>query len=265
MLALKTVLPSIVLGAGFASALTNNCLNSLKGLLTNPDAACLNAPALLQIAINQDVPVTIGNWLNGFCASGECSSESITKIVANVTTGCVEDITAIGISATQTEITGVVDSIAQRVFPTARKVACLKDTTSGLFCPVEMITSLEGIIGKLGIEDLSWFNLVQDAKTLLSSPETKPELACSQCVQSAYSVARGDFSEVLGREEVSDALVNVCGAEFISAPAGELSPNVQASANTAAFLAETPNSATSTLSRAAWSLGALGALFSLLL
>lgn len=265
MLAPKTLLPTLVLGAGFASALTQNCLTSLKGLLTNPEAACLNAPALLQIAINQDVPATIGNWLNGFCAGGECTSESITKIVANVTTGCVEDINAIGISASQTEITGVVDSIAQRVFPTARKVACLKDTTSNQFCPVEMITSLEGIIGKLGIEDLSWFNLVQDAKTLLTSPQTKPELACSQCVQSAYSVARGDFEDVLGREEVSNALVDTCGADFISAPAGQLSPNVQESANTAAFLAETPNSASSTFGKAAWSLGALATIFSLLL
>ncbi|KAH8828505.1 hypothetical protein DL96DRAFT_1815720 [Flagelloscypha sp. PMI_526] len=260
MLAPKTLLPTLLLGAGFAHALTDTCIQSLKGFLTNPDAACLNAPALLQIAVNQNVPLTIGNWLDGFCSAGECSQDAIANVVANVTGGCIDDLKTIGISASQGDVQSTVTSIAQKVFPVARRIACLKDTSKNQFCPVEIITNLESIIGPLGVDDLSWFNLLQDAKSLLTSSQTKSEIACSQCMKSAFSVAREEFGDVLSSEAVSDTLVDVCGADFIAAPAGQLGDNVSQTASTASFAAQSPNSASS-MSQAVWFMASVAAAF----
>jgi hypothetical protein len=107
-------------------SLSSACTTALTGLLTSPDAACLNPTSLLSYAVSsqKSIPDTIDQWLTGLCASGSCSNDSLAQVVTNVTTGCNAELAQVGIS---TDANDSIINIVQQAYPTARKVVCLKE------------------------------------------------------------------------------------------------------------------------------------------
>lgn len=109
-------------------SLTSSCSTTLQGLLTAPEAGCLNLPALLTFIINPDksVPQTVNTWLTGLCGVESCTNQDIATVVANVTQGCSEDFSKANVDSMGLQSTII--NIAQQTYPTIRKVACLKES-----------------------------------------------------------------------------------------------------------------------------------------
>jgi intracellular sulfur oxidation DsrE/DsrF family protein len=73
------------------------------------------------------------------------------------------------------------------------------------------VTNLESVIGQLGLDDLSFMNLLDDAKQLLDSGIQ--QVACTNCIKEAYTIARQDFPDQVSI--INDQVIDVCGVEFI--------------------------------------------------
>jgi len=227
------VLVAAAAGAGLVSAqsisLSSACTTALTGLLTSPDAACLNPTSLLSYAVSsqKSIPDTIDQWLTGLCASGSCSNDSLAQVVTNVTTGCNAELAQVGIS---TDANDSIINIVQQAYPTARKVVCLKDDSTNKLCVPETISNLESIIGKLGVNDLSFVNLAADVNQLIASG--LPNITCTNCIKEAYTIARQDFPDIFSNGDISSPIVSLCGASFID---GSHPDDISETANSKTF------------------------------
>jgi len=204
----STTFVTFAAAAGLASAqsISSDCTNSLKGILTSPEAACLNPSSLLSffVGTNQSVPDTINNWLSGLCSTGFCSNDTLAAVVSNITTGCASDLSSAnaGVPATLT-------TLVQQVYPTARSIMCLKDNASSKLCVTETLQSLEDIVGKLSLTDLDIGTLVGDFTKVVSGAAN---LACTNCVKAAFNLASPITQQFPQAVEGIDAL---CGSNFI--------------------------------------------------
>ena len=140
-------------------------------LLASPDAACLNLSAFLSVAIKpKDTSIvdTVNNWATGtmhpceedcrtnsrshacldlgLCSTAPCSNQTIAAVATNITSGCSSDITA----ATGSDSFSVprLIQIVQTVYPTERKVVCLKKLVNRIY----KLLALKLIIIQLGLE-----------------------------------------------------------------------------------------------------------------
>ncbi|KAF8919758.1 hypothetical protein CPB85DRAFT_1275205 [Mucidula mucida] len=237
---------SLVLTAGLASAqisLSSSCTDSVKGLLTSPDAACMNPAALLSFVVGTErsVPNTINKWLTGLCSKGTCSDASLEAMVANVTTGCSDDLAGIGAPE---DIGSTVLDIVKQVYPTARQVACLKDDSADQLCATQTLINLESIVGQLTLDDLSFFNLFADVQKLLSSGISA--FACTSCTKEAFTIARENFPDVVS--QVNDQAIDLCGVSFID---GNIADNVTQTATDGVFTAVVTDDQNGALMRSA--------------
>ncbi|KAJ6625513.1 hypothetical protein B0H10DRAFT_614163 [Mycena sp. CBHHK59/15] len=189
--------------AGLASAqsLSTDCTNSLKGVLTSPDAACLNPSSLLSffVGTNQSIPDTFNNWLNGLCATGFCSNETLATVISNVTTGCASDLQGISLGVPES-----VTQYVQEVYPTARSVMCLKD--SNQLCVTESLNNLEDVVGKLSVNDLNLGTLLVDLQKVVASAHN---LACTNCTKAAFNLL-----SPLQIPDLASSIDSICGANF---------------------------------------------------
>ncbi|KAK0212785.1 hypothetical protein DFS33DRAFT_1392211 [Desarmillaria ectypa] len=222
-----------VVGAGMVSAqslsLTSNCTDSLKALLTSPDSACMNPSALLSFVVGtqRSIPDTINNWLSGLCSQGSCTDKSIEAMVTNVTTGCSQELASVGAPL---NVKDIVLNAVKQTYPTARNIACLFDTSSNEFCATKTLSDLETVIGQLTLDDLSFFNITDDAQKLIQSGVEN--LACTSCIKEGFTLAREAFPDVVSRID-SDA-TQLCGDSFIDGSAPE---NVSQTAVSGVFTA----------------------------
>jgi len=216
MLAHKSfVLASVVFGAGLISAqsfsLSSSCTDTLKDFLTSPDAACLNPSAFLSFAISsssqQSIPDLINTWLNGVCTTGSCTNDTLAAVVTKFMTGCSQDLASFGASGVSSD---EVISIVQQVYPTARKVVCLKDDNASQLCVTKTLTSVENTIGKLSFTDLSFLNIITDFKNLLANGKS---LTCTDCTKEAFTLVTQDFPAILN--DVNSEAQDICGASFV--------------------------------------------------
>ncbi|KAJ7188111.1 hypothetical protein C8R46DRAFT_1023578 [Mycena filopes] len=223
--------------AGLASAqsISAGCTDSLKALLTNSDAACLNPSALLSFFVGnaQSVPDTVNNWLNGLCAVGTCSNDTLAAVVANVTMGCAADLGS-GVGSTVTEI-------VQEVYPTVRSIMCLKDDASNKLCVTETLTNLETLVGKLSFSDFNLGTAFTDFQKVLTGAAN---LACTSCVKAAFRLAAPlPIVQQFPQAEQQAALQvdAICGANFIenSASDSDSQDGVTQTATTEAFTTKT--------------------------
>ncbi|KAE9411340.1 hypothetical protein BT96DRAFT_8537 [Gymnopus androsaceus JB14] len=82
-------------------SLSQGCESAVEGLLTSPDAACLNPSALLSFVLGSDagsIPSTVNSWLTGICSTGSCTNDSISSVVTNVASACSSELSSLGIS-----------------------------------------------------------------------------------------------------------------------------------------------------------------------
>lgn len=107
--------------------ISSACQKSLTGIISSPDAACLNPTGLLPIFLggsNTSIVPALNNWLAGFCSVAPCSNQTLANIVTNITAGCTTELKALGLGSGSTaEVTTTV----QQFYPTVRNVLCLKE------------------------------------------------------------------------------------------------------------------------------------------
>jgi len=227
--------------AGLASAqsLSTGCTNSLKAILTSPEAACLNPSSLLSffVGTDQSVPDTVNNWLTGLCSTGFCSNDTLAAVVTNVTTGCASDLGG-GIPATITQI-------VQEVYPTVRSIVCLKDDASNQLCVTETLNNIQDIIGKLSFSDLNIGTVFGDFQKILVGAAN---LACTGCTKAAFSLASqvsllSQFPQA--QQQAASQIDALCGANFIENSTSDSQDNVSQTAVNEAFTSSKSNSALS--------------------
>ncbi|PBK74488.1 hypothetical protein ARMSODRAFT_593025 [Armillaria solidipes] len=220
-----------VVGAGMVSAqsisLSSNCTDSLKSLLTSPDSACMNPSALLSFVVgtDQSIPNTINNWLSGLCSQGSCSDESIEAMVTNVTTGCTQELASVGAPL---DVRDIVLNAVKQTYPTARNIACLFDTSSNEYCAAKTLSDLESVIGQFTLDDLSFFNLTDDAQKLIQSGVEN--LACTSCIKEGFTLAREAFPDIVS--QIDSEATQLCGDSFID---GSVPENVSQTAVSGVF------------------------------
>jgi hypothetical protein len=208
-------------------SLSQGCQNSLEGLLTSPDAACLNPSALLSFAVGNNagnIQAAISTWLTGICSSGACTNQSIANVMTNLTSGCSNELSEFGISVSSIQSEAI--SIAQQVYPTVRQVACLKDDSQNQFCALETINNLQTVIGN--ITDLTVLNLFMDAEKLFANGVQN--VACTDCMKESFSVAKSNFPSIVADAEPEAQAL--CGASFLD---GNLPSTISQTANNAVF------------------------------
>jgi len=232
MLVIQTVV--VLAGAGLAAAqslsVSSNCQNTLKGLIASPDAACLNPSAILSFVVGAEKSITktIDTWLSGVCSQGSCTDATLQSVVQNITSGCAQDLGSAPVDQ--------IVSIVQKAYPTVRKMVCLKDDKTNNLCVSDTFSAVEQVIGTLQISDLSFLNIIDDAKKLITTGIK--DLACTDCTKAAYTLARSEFPDIVS--DINDEATALCGASFVdgSSPSG-----ISESAASGVFAASKGNSA----------------------
>jgi len=212
-------------------SLSQGCESAVEGLLTSPDAACLNPSALLSFVLGSDagsIPSTVNSWLTGICSTGSCTNDSISSVVTNVASACSSELSSLGISTSDVQSA---IAIAQDVYPTVREVACLQDDSTSQLCVVETLNNLESVVGQVNITDLNVLNLFSVFANNVES------VACTDCMKESFSIAKSNFPSLVSQAE-PDAQA-LCGASFVD---GSLPTTVSQTANDAVFSTTSTNS-----------------------
>jgi hypothetical protein len=136
----STVLTIVALvGYAAAAQISADCSSALLKVAANPDASACLAPAALIPALaggqNTSFIQSFDHWVNAMCTASPCSDATLSAVVKNVTVGCGKD------SSVSSALLENLAS-AQFIYPTARKIVCLKD--SGKNCVTQTLTSLQG-------------------------------------------------------------------------------------------------------------------------
>jgi hypothetical protein len=208
MLTKSTVLPLIAC-AGLASALqiSPGCQTTLATVVASPDAACLNPTALELIALAQDntsVVEPVNNWLNGLCSRDACTNANIAAIVAGVISGCSQDF------QTTPAATPQITAYVQGIYPTARKVVCLKDNTKNQFCLTTELQIAQGIVGVINL-----VNLEDAIRNITNNESSLKKVTCTNCVKEAFNIIKTDFPRSAYVTSLQPKAQQLCGADFI--------------------------------------------------
>ncbi|KAG7098693.1 hypothetical protein E1B28_000606 [Marasmius oreades] len=235
---------TIVLGAGLVPvhslSLSSSCSASLQSLVQSEAAACLNGPALVTAILGSQgnnavsVPAIVDSWLSKLCSSGSCTDENIGAAAINLTSGCSQDLAALGLN-----ILGVQEQIvdiAKKAYPTVRQIACLKDDNTGQRCAVETLSNVDNAIGGLNLDGLSYLNLSLDALKLVSTGAK--DLACTDCMKASFNLARNDFPSIV--DQGDQTLKEVCGASFVD---GNTPDGISQTATSGVFVAQATKNA----------------------
>ena len=103
-------------------SLSSRCHYTLAALTTNPDAAaCLRLDILMPslVGVKTFDPSAIDAWLTSMCAAAPCNPETFSSVVIHITTGCSRD------GDIPKMLLNILQS-AQYIYPTARRMLCLK-------------------------------------------------------------------------------------------------------------------------------------------
>ncbi|KAJ7914704.1 hypothetical protein B0H13DRAFT_2325024 [Mycena leptocephala] len=221
-----------VSAASLPGPTSHACGSAIKAVLASPDGACVNPTGLnayLSLtASTQNVTAdaakgAIETWLTGYCSLGSCTSDTIDRVVKNVTASCGS--------------AGNVGAIGAPDYALTRQMMCFKDTAAGKFCLTESIKP-DGIAG--ATTDLMILGLVLASGPLGST--------CNECTKARYqlTVQAGDAS--------TDQISAICGNDFISSLNSTASGVTQTavsgdfkSANSNGALAEAPQAAAGVL------------------
>ncbi|KAL0575060.1 hypothetical protein V5O48_006905 [Marasmius crinis-equi] len=233
-------------GLAIASAqtLSSNCQNALTNIAANSDAsACLAPGALVGLAAGNtstSIVQPINNWLGSVCNASPCSNSTLDFIVNTATDGCSTELSVLGYDSSQKN---QVMDIVKQVYPTVRKVVCLKDGNDN--CVTKTLQGVESAVGPLSID-----NLVKIVGSLSLNSSTIPQsVTCSNCVKAAYNTINKDFPGTL--DGAKDDATKQCGASFVDGqdPSGitQSAAATSGSGNNGAMFGAYPDLATSAL------------------
>jgi len=217
----KVSLVATVFGAALVSAtsvsipnVSQKCSTALGNVLVSPQAACLNAGSLVNLAIspNSSIVSVIDSWAQGMCNVPACATANLTAIVNNVTAGCLDDINSATAVYNLPEITAdQIQSQVAQYYPAFRNIACLKDNSANKLCVTQTLGNVEGLLGTLSLSNI--MSDVQKAESLTSVPTN---IICTDCVQAAYVQLRTAFPDQVKQFDITSALDTVCPSGFTS-------------------------------------------------
>ncbi|KAI0645463.1 hypothetical protein C8Q79DRAFT_926694 [Trametes meyenii] len=210
-----TLVAGLQVAGTSAQQISSQCQASLASIVTNSDASCLNAQALVGLFVsassgsNTSVVPTVNTWLTGLCSKPACSNSTLATVVQQVASGCQTDLGQLGLSNVDaSELT----SLVQQAYPTVRQVACLGDTSNNnALCVTETLNNLEPYVGTLstsGIESLA------SAIAGGSVPSVPQNVTCTDCTKAAYSILQSKYGDLLSSSYAS-SVSSTCGASFV--------------------------------------------------
>lgn len=214
---------SFAAGLQFVSAqsISTQCQSTLASFVSSSEAQCL-APAALVAAVvagpSSSVVGPINNWLTNLCAQPACTNGTISALVSNVSTGCASDLQSMGL--TMEELADL-PSMAEETYPTARKVACLADTSNGnKLCMTETLTNLQPYTGTLTLSSIMSV-MMQFASGSISNVPSN--VTCTDCTRAAYDTINQAYPMAVSTN-VNQSIASECGADFLtSAPPATVS------------------------------------------
>ncbi|KAJ7594410.1 hypothetical protein C8J56DRAFT_436732 [Mycena floridula] len=197
-----------------AQSLSSTCTSALASVAGNADAsACIAPSALISLVVNGEdtsIVTPVNTWLTDMCSAPSCSNDTLSAIVANVTTGCGTELAALGYSTSQSS-----DILAtiQAAYPTVRNVLCLSD--SGTNCITQTLQNIQTAVG--GTLSVNKIVSLAANSTSVNIPSN---VTCTNCVKQAYNVVQASFPSLIGGE--TSTLQTQCGASFTDGqqPAG---------------------------------------------
>ncbi|OCH86361.1 hypothetical protein OBBRIDRAFT_783397 [Obba rivulosa] len=248
MLFTKNFAVSAVVAAGVSSAIaqsiSSQCQTTLVTLVTSPEAQCLSPETLAGLVVsspNSSVVEPINNWLGNLCSQASCSNTTLATLVTNLTAGCQSDLQSFGFSNNSLD---EVIQIVQEVYPVARQVACLADSSNNnTLCVTETLNNIQQATGTLSIDNLESL-ITQIMGGSLPSLNIPESALCTDCTQAAFEILDQSFTSVVN--QTSSTVSSVCGTGFTD---GSMPPTVVETANN------------STASNAAMALSASGPVF----
>ncbi|KAG8735000.1 hypothetical protein FRC10_011089 [Ceratobasidium sp. 414] len=198
------------------------CQSAATAVLAGPAGACLGVADLLNIAMlpaNQSLVQPLDKWLTDTCPQPACTSAVLDAAFTNLTTGCH---TELGFT---TNIIGEFETWVAEWYPTARDVACLKDSNAGgAFCMTTTFQAIEKYIGM----PLSKNTLPMVVLGLESMKTPVPkDMICTACTQAAYALIRPKLNDT-SRGTWDGYLGGECGSSFTS---GSSPSSIQQGAN----------------------------------
>ncbi|EPT02622.1 hypothetical protein FOMPIDRAFT_128132 [Fomitopsis schrenkii] len=202
------VLVAVGAQATFAVSLSQNCQSTLAQLVTSSETACLNAGSLVGLVVstqNTSVVSTINSWITGLCSQTACSNQTLADVVSNVTSGCQSDLQSAGINTTASELTPLV----QQYYPTARKAACLADTSNNkTLCVTEVLNNIQSQVGTITKD-----NAQEIASEIASGSITLgSNVTCTDCTKAVYNLVEQADPSVAST--YNSTVASQCGASF---------------------------------------------------
>lgn len=223
------LLTLVAVGASYAqsiNSLSTQCQATLASLVVSSENACLNPTDLVGIVTagsNTSLIQPINNWLSGMCSQPQCTNQTLSDIVSNVTSGCSSDLQSLGAGNVNAE---EITNIVQLAYPTVRKIACLKDTSSDTLCVTQELTNIQSSVGTLSKSE------IQQLVTQISSgqlPNVSASALCNDCSKAAFNIAKSDFPDLVN-DNIQSTISGQCSASFVD---GATPSSVQQTANTA--------------------------------
>lgn len=204
----------LLAGAGFAvaqsSGLSSQCQTALLNTAASSSAACLNPSGLVSLVVTNSATSSIipgvTTWISGLCSQAACSNSTLQTVVTDIISGCSTDLSSLGVATTNS--TAIVASI-QAIYPTARQLVCLNDTSTNTLCVPELLTNIQSATTTLSLD-----NIVALVTKLVSGQSTGiPSSAiCTNCTKAAYTVLSQSLPAVASTAQSSFS--SECGANY---------------------------------------------------
>lgn len=229
LLAATAVAAGLAVASAQTSGLSSQCQNALTTVASSSEASCLAPGNLVPIFTNDgnsSVIEPINNWLNSVCSVAPCDNQTISAIVTNVTAGCGTELSLFGYDSSQN---AAIIAEIQSIYPTARKVVCLKDGNTN--CVTQTLTNIQDVVGPLSPN-----NIVQIAADASSQASllNQSNISCTNCIKAAYNVINEDFPGLIN-DEAKSQVQQECGASFTD---GQNPSGISQTASTAAAQGE---------------------------
>jgi len=204
-----------LISAQFIPTISPGCQSILTRIMASPDTACLNPSSLLSIEINSrqtSIVDTMNNWVTGVCSTTACSNQTITAVIAEITSGCSEEL-AVVLSFSPYSVPQLTQ-YALEYYPTARKVACLKNSGSNQLCSTETLNNIQGLLGTLSKDNIP--NIMAQVQSMTSVPSN---ITCTDCIKEAYNIVTLELPDLVFATGL-DSIVNAqCGSNFVDGAA----------------------------------------------
>ncbi|KAF7321655.1 hypothetical protein MKEN_00686700 [Mycena kentingensis (nom. inval.)] len=202
-----TTMFRLLLAISSVSALTisQTCQNAFTSVASNSDAnACLGISALISSFLqpNQSVITQVGTMVGTLCAAQPCSNETLSAVVANITTGCGTELSAAGAGSDSTASS--VTSLVQQYYPVVRQIVCLRDGDTN--CIVQLLTNIQNTYGQLSVNGLDSTLAAVEKTTSLPT-----NITCTDCIKETYNLITETFPST---GSTLKSQLDQCGSDF---------------------------------------------------